>query len=131
MRRLWVPTAIAAAFMSIAGSVAITSAEDGRLGPVLPPPSLMDGPINNVRAVDSSSGTAPSAVVTAKTAPASVKADAALPGPEPLNDAPARKSVWWKPWTWFSGSSKSGMTTASEPAKSTQMRATQPGKSGT
>ncbi len=139
MRRNWVSAAAVTTLtigLSIAGVIAATSAEEGRPGPVLPPPSLfdeprtdqprMDQPSTQVRVVDSPSGVPASAVVTAKPAPASVKAEATLPGPDALDAPPAKKVVWWKPWTWFSNRAQPVMApsepvaaeSVAEPAKS-------------
>lgn len=108
MRRNLVSLAAVTLGLSVAGVIAVSFAQDGKPGPVLPPPSLFDEPQSDVRAVDSVSGTPPTAVVKAKPAPASVKAETAAPVTiqEDAEVEPPAKRVWWKPWTWFAGRSK-------------------------
>lgn len=107
MRRIWVSAAAVAASVSVAGWMAASSAEERKPGAALPPPSLFDDSPNQVRAVDAPAGLPSSAVVQAKpAASASVKAAANLPPPENFEEEQAPKVVWWKPWTWFSGSAR-------------------------
>ncbi len=102
MRRNWISAALVVAGLSVAGMMAATSAEDGKPGAVLPPPSLFDDAPAQVRAVESPTGLPAPAVVAAKPAPVSVEAQASLPDPILLHSAQPPQAVWWKPWTWFS-----------------------------
>lgn len=111
MRRIWVSTAALAASVSVASWMAQSSAEEKRPGAALPPPSLFDDAPNQVRAVDAPAGIPASAVVQAKpAATAGVKAEASLPPPEDFEAEQTGKVVWWKPWTWFSGRTRSAET---------------------
>lgn len=125
MQRIRMSLATVTLATCVTGVIAVSFAEDGKSGPVLPPPSLFDEEPTQVRAVQSARGEPAPVVVKAKPAPVSAAPEAVAPAPV-LRDsevAPPRKVVWWKPWTWFSGGSKPAavasepVSAASEPAQ--------------